>query len=490
MVWGGGADVSVDLDQVGQASAIDDVRDLDLTVTGANAAGLLLGYNLALTGSVKVTLDADSAGASGDIYLKGGTSIDITRTATAGGVATFGRVDIEGAANTTSVKVKTTAPGAAVFDTVQITDRSHLPGVATSIRTVEVEGFDDFIFRGQDLETLKLANGSGRIELVPSATASVVTDLGLALDGVHATFADDGDRYDTVNITTTGAASTFDAMRFGALRTLTLDGDARLTVTDASGLTALQRVEITGDASLTADFSNATSLAEIDASAGAGDHVLTIDGRYTAYRGGAGAETLTIGPTQFAQTVVQTIEMGDGDDLMILGDMDLGVGASIDGGAGTDTLRVGSYNAEYRASDIATYTSGFERLEISPVGVMRINLDVLGFRHVAMIDSHPIQVEIAGMRSDDTLELTSSGDNYFLAGAALSGPDDQLNLILRDDAGAGLDFGVVNTAGFEAVNIQLAGPGDTTGRLKLTDLYVMTIVLSGDAGVTLSLIHI
>jgi len=82
------------------------------------------------------------------------------------------------------------------------------------------------------------------------------------------------------------------------------------------------------------------------------------------FTGGAGKDSIGLGAT------TKTINMGAGDDTVVLSGAALGTGGSVEGGEGTDTLGMTSANAATASAGttFAGTISGFEKLSVGIVG--------------------------------------------------------------------------------------------------------------------------
>lgn len=202
---------------------------------------------------------------------------------------------------------------------------------------------------------------TGEIEVNFISGALAGGELGLAVKAsdVYFNIDTDGDAVNVLNIDTSGAASYV---------TVGLDGEQ---VEDT--------LNITGDGvalELDEDDNEFELLTKVDATAftGALDIDLSDNYRDVTFDGGAGKTTLVIGggdndiTTQNANDVVnvaqggdQVVDLGGGDDLLIIGTA-LTIDDSLDGGAGNDTLQVDVDHAGTIA--VAQDITNFEVLQL------------------------------------------------------------------------------------------------------------------------------
>lgn len=120
-------------------------------------------------------------------------------------------------------------------------------------------------------------------------------------------------------------------------------------------MTNLQTVTTSGAGGLVADLSSLATVTSINTTANTGASTLTIDGTKTTFTGGAGGDTVALGGT----SITKPIDLGAGDDTLVLADGTALPGVVIDGGTGTaDILSLAL------ANDVAGTTNTLRWFEI------------------------------------------------------------------------------------------------------------------------------
>jgi len=463
-------------------------KDVSLTATGVTTGTIDIGGTTAPTGVV--TVNRTAAGSAGQLTITGGTSVDVTQT--------DGAVTINGSALTTAVKIKTTGtPGA-----IAITDVNAGAAALGKITSVDLDGYTTASIGDSALSTLKLAHGSGAVNINSTGATSPVTTLNLTLNGVTGgALTDTNNKYATLNVTTGATASTLANINDTALTTLNLGGASRLTLTSASGMSALSTVNITGVASLTATLSS-TAITTIDASGSSGSNILTFRPDYATFLGGSGADTLTT-----VNGVINTNStLGGGDDTLIFLNGVSGTG-SISGGSGTDTVALDINVAQTLSGSnaFASQVTGFEVLRIDLnflfVGDYTIDVGMLGnFASVVVTDDLLIMgahnFELTNFASGGSLTLMgdlAAGGSVVLTNSAFAGgTNDTINLTLSK---AGIqDIGALLTSGVETINITTkdtsASPtGAYFDKAPITDSALKVLNVSGNAGLDLGTLN-
>jgi S-layer protein len=462
--------------------------NVSVTANGVTTGTIDIGGTTAPTGAI--TVNRTAAGSAGALTITGGSSVDVTQT--------DGAVTINGSALTTSVKVKTTGtPGA-----IAITDVNAGTAALGKITSVDLDGYTTASIGDSALSTLKLAHGSGAVNINSTGATSPVTTLNLTLNGVTGgALTDTNNKYATFNVTTGATASTLANINDTALTTLNLGGASRLTLTSASGMTTLSTVKITGAASLTATLSS-TAITTIDASGSSGSNILTFRPDHATFLGGSGADTLTT-----VNGVINTNSaLGGGDDTLIFLNGVSGTG-SISGGSGTDTVALDINVAQTLSGSnaFAGLVTGFEVLRIDLnflfVGDYTIDVGMLGnFASVLVTDDLLIMgahnFELTNFASGGSLTLMgdlAAGGSVVLTNSAFAGgTNDTINLTLSK---AGIqDIGALLTSGVETINITTkdtsASPtGAYFDKAPITDSALKVLNVSGNAGLDLGTLN-
>jgi len=321
-------------------------------------------------------------------------------------------------------------------------DMSTMTGVEV-VKVVNSSATGDTIFSGIQNIVDASAKGAGNMTLTYSATTIVgTTDVqNVTFDTYTGTFVSAG--VETLNITTTGAASTL----------------ADLTATKATSVTVAGTANLTITADTTTGLNAATS---IDASALTGKLSITSsDTSLSVFKGGTGDDTL-----------VRNIQNSD-----------TGTADSFDAGAGTDTLSV-TTGANVSGTNLANY-SNFERLTVTDGGgAATINLDgVSGFTTLRAADDTTGATTFSNVAAGVVYENTLAG-----------GGDEGITTTLKTDTSADattLTLGGTTTGvdmlwvgnDYETLNIVSKGAANLVD-VRGTD--TTTINASGSLGLTLS----
>ncbi|WP_454759652.1 hypothetical protein [Caulobacter segnis] len=456
-------------------------KDVSLTANGVTTGTIDIGGTTAPTGAI--TVNRTAAGSAGQLTITGGTSVDVTQT--------DGAVTINGSALTTAVKVKTTGtPGA-----IAITDVNAGAAALGKITSVDLDGYTTASIGDSALTTLKLAHGSGAVNINSTGATSPVTTLNLTLNGVTGgALTDTNNKYTTLNVTTGATASTLANINDSALTTLNLGGASRLTLTATSGMTSLTTINITGAAGLSTGLTPAT-VTTIDASGSSGANSMTIRPATVHYTGGSGADAITL----VINTINSANTLGGGDDSLFLGTSPLGGTGSFSGGSGTDTVSISIIQAQTFSGSgaFATQFTSFEVLRISGalfIGAgYNLDLAVLGNYGSVVIDTlDGNAVLLDNFVSGGNLTLTGDqggGASITLSNAAFTGgTTDSVNINLSH---AGIQTaGDLNISGVETVNlttqdISASPTGAFLSTLTLHGSGLKILNISGNAGLDL-----
>jgi S-layer protein len=445
-------------------------HDVTVEATGATMGRIEIGTSTAITGDVVVSREL--AGVSGnDINITGGKTVSVTQTVIAAPGQSHGTVTVNGSELTTAVTVKATAPtGSLTANSVSIND-THGGGskLSGTISQVSVDSYSTFAFSGTGLNDLSLAHGSGDVTLINDSLglASPVTTLKLALNGLTGGTLEDEGAYTTVNVTTGTENSTLANVKFGALETLTIAGDSRLTLTATSGLAQLETVTITGNAGLSANLSGAT-VTSVDASGTTGNNTLTIDAKNATFKGGAGDDHLTL---------VSGVTHADLTDV-------------ISGGAGDNTLVINATDAAQISGQPTAKFSGFQTIELTGAAAQTIDMGQLEgtATTIRTAGATGAGLTLTNATAVETLELTDGGTAYNLSGN-WAGTSDVLALKLNNTAAANRDFAStgVTATGVETINItSTANTGSIINTVKLLGNDLKAVTVSGETDVVLT----
>ena len=305
-----------------------------------------------------------------------------------------------------------------------------------------------FALKGDSLSSVKLTVDESKQVANFTGTTATVTDLAITAadsgeDGTATVGVNDLSKL--VNITVTGA------------------GKVKLNNVQAS-VETVNATDNTGGVAV--DLSTATK---------------------AAFAGGAGADELTIA----ASTVAH--DLGAGDDTLNY-TAGLGVGGSVAGGEGTDTISLQNAQLGGLKTDFANGNiTGFEALTVTDQLANNIDMkDYAGIDHLTLAGIADSKI-VDNMQSGSTLELTTSASGNFTVNVAdaAAGKADVLNIALADDAA--VDGKTITVADVETINVVATDTdGDSTDAvithtLTLTANKATTVTVSGDAKLDLSL---
>jgi S-layer protein len=454
-------------------------KDVTVNESGVTTGSLLVGNLTPITGAVVLNVNTAGAFVMGGISVIGGTTVNITQTASnaVNTSHTNGAVTITGQLTTTAVTIK--APVAVnanggtagiVASTVTIDDVNNASTtLAGTITSVDVDSYTTLTINDNALTTLKVAHGSGSITIGNgNLTTPTNLTLNLTINAVTGGQLRDDGVYTTLNATTGATASAIANIGAAALTTLNLSGASGLSLTSTAGMTALQTVTVTGAAGLKADLSTNGTVTSVNAAATSGAMTVTVNGNQATYAGGSGVDTVTL-------TGSATKAIGGGTGL-------------------TDVLSMTAAQAA-TASGSGTFAglvTGFEQLILTGANSQVIHVDVLGGFHQVTTNAGN-GLALYGMVSGDTLVLTGAGTAYTIDNTTFSGPSDSFNLKLADASNSGVGFASVGftASGVETLNITVADTQPTpTGafndNVKIVGDNFKTITVGGNAGLSLT----
>ncbi|NGZ86530.1 DUF4214 domain-containing protein [Duganella aceris] len=426
--------------------------------------------------------------------------------------ATFtaaGKLNLSNATGVTAINVKGST-AASVINGVGAVGTLGVSNVATAAATVSFDGstattlglnvdtvgatsqvvIDIGAVAASKATTINIATTGSSFELKDTGGTNVVTALTIAATGKNTVKLSDGAAIGTLAVTGAGSVnvSSVDLVK---VNTLTV-GDGGITFT-------------TGD-------STATSFT---ATTGAGVDKLTVDGAVVkSISTGAGNDVVNIGTAALVGTA--TIDLGAGDDTINFSAAPA-TGATITGGAGKDTLglSVTNYNtvAGYVPADLAKIT-GFEILSVTDTAIA--DTTVIDLSKIAGLTGFQSAGVAAGVGSSASVINVGAASDIILKGD-LATNTGALNVTLKDATGAAdvvnltidtlitqSNNGTVNTtaatvtstiSGVETLNVKSTGTlsadvaaGDKTdigaNTLVLTDTALVNLNVTGDQSFT------
>lgn len=315
-----------------------------------------------------VTSSVDAKASGGLITVNGGSTVSVIQTATNDAGTTViaeSAVTVNGSAATTTVTV-TQAPVAvgtlavagvtgvapiagfaagkgnlgvtAVTGVAQVNAVAAVSGVtangavtiidanfntgANSIASVTLNNYGaSSMIRSNTLTNLSLSGTAGSL-IIDAGAKSGSSTLALTVNGLSGsnTVTDLQNEITTLNVTTTGAASTLSAFADTGLRTLNVSGTQALNLGTLNS--ALTSIVISGAASFNdGNTSNLTGFATRGANAtltttSTGRVTASIDGSTQSFDGSSGSATITLNPTNSFAT--NTIKAGSGTTVELI----------------------------------------------------------------------------------------------------------------------------------------------------------------------------
>lgn len=213
----------------------------------------------------------------------------------------------------------------------------------------------------------------------------------------------------------------------------------------------------------------------------------------TAYTGGSGVDTITLGAT------TKAIATGGGDDVITLsaGTTALGTGGTIDAGAGTlDVLSFADADDATTASSGTTFEtkiSGFEAVNLAGaagagVTVNAANLDDVSQVNVAVDLGQTLAV--SNIASGGTVQYANAqtAASTITVSNAASGTSDAFNVNVTSAAARNVN--TLTISNVETVNFLTDDTATTSTGIEhtasLTAAAATTITVTGDAGLTLT----
>lgn len=468
---------------------------------GANAE-IVVGTTTAASGTVSVTHTGKFASGAdntlSDIAVTGGTTISVTQnsgitaaqstaalTNNAADTLTMGAVAVTGNASTTAVTVTQSVKKAETGATdgsgqigvangaVTITDVNAASGTAAgTITTVTLANFAAATVDSSALTTLTLSGtgtslgyGRGALTATPTANTLTMNVSGLTTTGAvtdDEAAADDG--FTTINIASTGTASTIASFVADDATTLTVSGDAKLTLT-AHTAAALTTITSTNTGGLDMD---GTAL-----------------GNAATFTGGAGADAVQLGATTKAHT------MGAGNDIVVYAAA-AGTGGSVNAGDGTDTVVMSfalADAADANGTFNSTYTS-FEKVQLSSAVTGALDIDALNNVSTVVLDADSNGAAINNLDSGGTVQVKTNAGGAWAINIDGAVANDTAVLNLKLDKDGILAVNTLTVANVETINID-ASDTATNGRAAAINTMTLTadaaksIVVTGNNGLNI-----
>lgn len=472
------------------------------TTATTSTGDITIGATTASTGAVTVKASVAGTGAltQGAIAVKGGTSVNVTTTATQATVnttTTQAAVTVTGTSITKDVTVtqssKVTASGTAKgigLGDVTVNDVNATSATkAGTITSVTLTNAGTVSIGNNSLANLSLTGTVGAVTVTANATAITdgiaATSLALNL-GKGTTTSITANQYKTINANVTGAA-TVTTLTDTAATALNVSGSAALTIGTAT-LAALTSATVTGSAGLTADLSAITTLAKVDTTGTTGTSSITVDAtKGVTVAGGAGADTITLAGALKSGT---SITLGAGND-RLLGTTAVTTSTTsvVDGGDGTDTV----------ASTLINAGNGsmFKNFEVLGLGSNTLDAALLTGSTVTSLElttgggtgtfsnvtaAQSLKVTGTAAAGTTTLSFTGvsgSADAYAISFAGVGSSD--------ETAPTAVNARTVSIAGIETVTIDSgSASGFTANTIVLTDAAARTLTVTGAQDIDVS----
>ena len=331
-----------------------------------------------------------------------------------------------------------------------------------ALKTVSVDGYAAAANKVQGagntaLDTITLANGGAM------AISSAATTLALSATNVNGT-VDVAAGTTTLNATINGSDTT--ALKSASIKTVNVIAGSGKVSGVNTDLTAATAINTTGFAG-TASF--------------------TIDGTATTYTGGAGQDSVTLAA---AAALSKAIDLGDGNDTLVLAANTASTTATLAGGNGVDTVSMDTARAAaLDDAPVTAFYTGFERLLINDAAASTaINLENLGFTNYVTTSGSSGTLTLDNLATNGTVVITAAPTTGYTINVkdATAGLTDVANVLITS-AGA-VDAKVVTIAKVETINITANDTNTTahTDSLTLTADKATTLNVDGNAGLTLS----
>jgi S-layer protein len=487
-----------------KAAANVAVTSTNLDAVEVTEAGGTVAVNSTFTLADLVNSSAATTDTGSGIVVTGGSAVAVNATLKVTGgsdhtndALTGGAITVTGDAKTTSVSVTQTAAAARVADTsgnrngsaaiangkVEILDANRGEAAkAGTITTASVSSYaaSSAINSGALTDVTLAGTGAGMTITPGNLTTAAVNTLNLNTNSLVNSANDvtvAGTAYKTLNIANTGT-STLNAFTANSAETINVSGSGSLTLTNNS-LTGAKAINVTNSGST---VFGTTAL---------------VNG--TSFTGGGGKETVIVGQT------TKVVDLGAGDDTATVGAA-LGVGGTLSGGAGIDTLKMTADNAHTASANISVSNfsgkvTGFEVLELTagPAATKEIKVDVLNANGWNTINKVVYGAAIAnattvsGLASGSTVVFKAANTAATTIGVkdANLSLSDVINIELHNESSARA-FDSITAANVETVNIKTVDVGTGSSTAATVDSVTLvanaakSIAVSGNNGLTIT----
>lgn len=359
---------------------------------------------------------------------------------------------------------------------------------------------------GSSLAINNATNVDLNATFVAAATAGTADSVGVALNGVASTAATDGiltvgAGFETMNISTSGAAASLDDIVFGG---------KQINVTGDQNLTARQQLDGTLEVINAGAFTGRLSIVTADDTTTPDATVAGVDIVDISITGGSANDTLNLAANAASNELF--VNAGAGDDTVTVGNVlgnatSTNAGDVLIGGAGNDTLAgdvdlFDAATAGFTGTTSVTGVSGFETISVNGFGaedntvnVANISADITALTIASDVDganargltvnfgtaaAYTVNVgTTAATLAGDTLTVTHGG----------TGTTDALSINNTNAATGTNQIGsnatAIATTGFETVTINTGSYSTATAQLVNTvNVGTNTLVLTGSNGLT------
>jgi S-layer protein len=511
----------------GSAVVVEGGTTVSVTKTGSSSTGTAYAGDITIGAAASYSnksvstdgypeIDANVAKQpTGNVTINNGTSWTST---TGQANKTFGTGAATVYANgATTVSVATA--GAITVQDVQVTtrkatiDATSAKGTQT-LSSVTIEGSNAAASVTSDvLTSAKVINtGASAAVTITNATAAGHA-MALTLGNNTAGTAVTDDTATSVTITTeaqsistaaNASAANVDlnaakapSLTFNNSTAVTLTTGATAGTTTLNGATKVTSITLTGSATAALGaIADATKLTKIDGSAATGAVTVTLPATTTtggmAFTSGSGKDVVTVAGalassvTSAGATITTTIALGEGNDTVKFSSGSIGAGASVDGGAGTDTIAAALLNAgnsavitnfEVLGLDLGAVTYDTNLL----VGATGLELLApLGtYTNVEQAQSLTVNADVGTTATTLTFtaaDVVGTADNYSVTFGAKGATASTLV------APTSIDAGTLVIEGIENVTIASnQASGYVNNTIDLTSANLKTVTITGAA---------
>ena len=461
------------------------VDETAASVTTANTAIDQIVADALPTTSTLLTTGVDilTGTAANDTFIADNTgATEMTSTAdTINGAAGNDTIKIYSDGTISAAPALTSIENVEIYDEDTTLDMSTTSWASATNVTFTRNDGDSSVTLGTNATTVNLADmalddagANNGFTIAAAATATALT-VGLDKITVGTSTADEdvtvtGAALTTLNVNTTGTASSFELLDAAAATTINLNAGVAFTVADG--------IATTGTAALTISGAGAVDIGALDAdintitaTANTGGVTAAIGANVdTVFTGSAGADVITAGTTD-ALVVANTL--------------------AVDGGAGTDVLVIAETADIDTALDAARYTN-FETVRTAD----SVNLGLISGVTALQISGGTSEV-YSGLTATQAADVTFLADNttstvFTLATA--TGTTDSITMNLASaTATTNVDVIGASVIGIETVNVNATTGTNTTGDtafgfLANTADSVSAVNLTGTQDMTLNVV--